>query len=125
MLMVLCMPLTLLRADAARVCAGLHDRPREPRLELGLPAENAARCVAHIAAVQTQADAADQHAYVVLAEISVGAGGAALAAVEASVDASELRGGLDRGSPRMRLQHLPSVGHGFSLRPFATDSLAP
>ena len=124
MLMVLCVPFALLRADAASLRAGLHDGSRELRLELRLPAEDIARRSTHIAAVQTQPDAAGQHAYVVLAEISVRAGGAALRAVEARVDAGEQRGGLDRGSPRMRLQHSPSVGHGFSLRPFATDSLA-
>jgi hypothetical protein len=117
MLMVLGMPLALLGADAASLRAGLHDGSRELRIERGLPAEDIARRSAHIAAVQTQSDAADQHAYVVLAEISVRTGGAALRAVEARVDAGEQRGALDRGPPRMCLKHLPSVGHGFSLRP--------
>jgi hypothetical protein len=117
MLMVLCVPFALLRADAASLRAGLHDGSRELRIERGLPTEDIARRSAHIAAVQTQPDAADQHAYVVLAEIGVRAGRTALRAVEARVDAGEQRGALDRGSLRMCLQHLPSVGHGFSLRP--------
>ena len=40
MLVVVCMPLTLLRAGATHLGACLHDRPREVRLELGLPAED-------------------------------------------------------------------------------------
>jgi hypothetical protein len=111
MLMVVCMPLTLLPADAARLGASLHDQSREFRLELGLPAQDLARGSAHITTVQTQADAADQHAYVVLAEVSVGASSTALRAVEARLDACKQRPGLDRASPGMRLQYLLSMGH--------------
>ena len=111
MLMVVCMPLTLLPADAARLGAGLHDRTGELRIELGLPAEDVARGGTHITAVQTQTDTADQYANVVLAEVGVRARGAALGAVEACVDARKQRAGLDRGSAGMRIQHLLSVGH--------------
>ena len=111
MLMVVCMPLTLLQANAARPGAGFHDRQREFRLELRLPAQDLGRGSAHITAVQTQADTADQHAYVVLGEVSVGAGSAALRAVEACLDARKQRPGLDRASPGMRLQYLLSMGH--------------
>ena len=113
MLVVGCMPLTLLSADAARLCAGLHDRARELRLELGLPAEDLARGDAHVTAVQAQPDTADQHAYVILAEISVCARGAALRAVEAGVDARKQRFDLDRASLGMCLQNLSSVGHDY------------
>jgi hypothetical protein len=116
MLVVVCMPLTLLPADAASLHAGLHGRPGELWLELGLPTEDVPRRRADIAAVQTQPDAADQHADVVLAEIRVRAGCAALRAVEAGVDAGKQRSALDRGSTWVRLQHLPSVGHSFSIR---------
>ena len=98
MLVVVCMPLTLLRAGATHLGACLHDRPREVRLELGLPAEDLARGGAQIGAVQTKADTANHHAYVVLGEVSVDVRGAALRAVEARVDALEQRTGLDRGS---------------------------
>jgi hypothetical protein len=111
MLMVVCMPLTLLPADAARLGAGLHDRTRECRLEMSLPAQDLAGGSAHITTVQAQADAADQHAYVVLAEVSVGAGSTALRAVEACLDARKKRPGLDRASAGMRLQYLLSMGH--------------
>jgi hypothetical protein len=115
MLVVVCMPLTLFPADAASLHAGLHGRPGELWFELGLPAEDVSRRGADIAAVQTQPDAADQHADVGLAEIRVRAGCAALRAVEAGVDAGEQRSALDRGSTWVRLQHLPSVGHSVSL----------
>ncbi len=111
MFVVVCVPLALVRAGATHLGACLHDRSREVRLEFGLPAEDLARGGAQIGAVQTQADTANHHAYVVLGEVSVDVRGAALRAVEARVDALEQRTGLDRGSPRVRLQHLLSVGH--------------
>ena len=113
MLMVACMPLALLAADAARQDAGLDDRPGERRLELGLPAQDLPRGRAHITAVQTQADTTDHRADVVLAEVRVGASSAALSAVEARVDTRKQSRSLDRGSAGMRLQDLPSVGHVF------------
>jgi hypothetical protein len=119
------MPLTLLPADAARLGTGLHDRPGKLGLELGLPAQDVACGGAHITAVQTQTDTADQHAYVVLAEVSVRASGAALGAVEACVDARKQRAGLNRGSQGMRLQHLLSVGHESLPSSVRADSLAP
>jgi hypothetical protein len=124
MLVVISMPLTLLPADAARLGAGLDDRPREFRLELSLPAQDLARGSANITAVQTQADTADQHAYVVLAEVSVGAGSAALCAVEACLDARKQRPGLDRASAGMGLQYLLSVGHDH-LPSFVSGRLSP
>src|SRR6476620_3911460 len=125
MLMVVCMPLALLAADAARLDASLDDRPGEVRLELGLPAQDLARGRAHITAVQTQADTADHRADVVLTEVCVRASSAALSAVKACVDARKQGPGVDRGSAWMRLQDLLSVGHVFlpSLR--RAHSLAP
>jgi hypothetical protein len=119
------MPVTLLRADAARLGTGLHDRAREFRFELGLPAEDVSGGDTHITAVQAQPDAADQGGYVVLGEVSVRAGGAALRAVEAGVDTRDQYGGLDRGSPRMRLQQLLSMSHNSLPSADLTDSLAP
>lgn len=113
MFMVVCMPLALLPADAAGHGACLDDRPGELRLEFSLPGEDLARGGAHITAVQTQANAADQHADVVLAEVSVRASSAALSAVEACVDTRNQGSRFDCGSPRMRLQYLLSVGHDF------------
>jgi hypothetical protein len=124
MLMVISMPLTFLPADAARLGAGLDDRPREFRLELSLPAQDLARGSANITAVQTQADTADQHAYVVLAEVSVGAGSATLRAVEACLDARKQRPGLDRASAGMGFQYLLSVGHDH-LPSFVSGRLSP
>jgi hypothetical protein len=115
MLVVGRMPFTLLGADAARLGASLHHRSCEFRLELGLPAEDVSGGDAHVAAVQAQPDAADQGGYVVLGEVSVRASGAALRAVEASLDARNQRAGLDRGSPRMRLDDLLGVSHSFSF----------
>jgi len=125
MLVVGRMPLTLLRADAARLGASLHHRPCEFRLELGLPAEDVSGGDAHVAAVQAQPDAADQGGYVVVGEVSVRASGAALRAVEAGLDARNQHTGFDRGSLRMRLQQLLSVGHDSLPSPDRTDSLAP
>lgn len=115
MFMVICMPLALLPADTAGQGTRLDDRPREHRLELGLPGEDLARGGAHITAVKAQADTADHGADVVLAEVCVRASSTALSAVEACVYAREQGSGFDRGSLRMRLQYLLSVGHDFLL----------
>jgi hypothetical protein len=125
MLVVGRMPLALLRADAARLGASLHHWPCEFRLELGLPAEDVSGGDAHVAAVQAQPDAEDQGGYVVLGEISVRAGRAALRAVKAGVDTRNQRASLDRGSPRMRLKQLLSVSHNSLPSADRTDSLAP
>jgi hypothetical protein len=113
MLVAVCMPRTLLRAGVTQLGAGLHDRPRQPGLELGLPAEDLAGGGALIGAVQTQADTADHRAYVVLGQVSVRVRRAALRAVEARVDALDQGTGLDRNSPRVRLQDLLSMGHDY------------
>jgi len=111
MLMVGRMPVTLLRADAARLSASFDHRPCEFWLELGLPAEDVSGGGAHVGAVQTQTDAADHRRNVVLGEVGVCVGGAALGAVEAGLDAHNQRAGLDRRSLRMRRQQLLSVSH--------------
>jgi hypothetical protein len=89
MFMVVRMTLALLPADTAGQGTRLDDRPRELRLELGLPGEDLARGGAHITAVKAQADTADHGADVVLAEVCVRASSAALSAVEACVDARD------------------------------------
>src|SRR5439155_10569774 len=121
MLVVGCMPLTLLRADATRLGASLHHRPCEFRLELGLPGEDVSSGDAHVAAVQAQPDAADHRRHVVLGEVSVRVGGAALGAVEAGLDARNQRAGLDRRSLRMRLKQLLSVSNNFLPSAGRTD----
>ncbi len=125
MFMVVRMPLALLPADAAGQGARLDDRPGELRLELGLPGEDLARGDAHVTAVQTQADAADQGAYIGLAEVGVRASRAALSAVKACVDTRNQGSRFDRGSLGMRLQYLLSVGHDFLPSSLQAHSLAP
>jgi hypothetical protein len=115
MLVVGCMPLTLLRADAARLGASFDHRPCEFRLEFGLPAEDVSGGDAHVSAVQAQPDAADHRRYVVLRKVGVRASGAALRAVEAGLDTRNQRAGFDRGSLRMRLDDLLGVSHSFSF----------
>ncbi len=113
MFMVVRMTLALLPADTGGQGTRLDDRPRELRLELGLPGEDLARGGANITAVKAQADTADHGADVVLAEVCVRASSAALSAVEACVDTRNQGPRFDRGSPRMRLQYLLSVSHDF------------
>jgi hypothetical protein len=111
MLVMVCMPLTLLTTRAARLEARVHNAARELRHKLRLPAHNPSGRNADIAAVLTQGDAAQHHLHVRLAEAGVSARRAALRAVEARVDARGQRGGVYLNGLWMRLQHLLSVGH--------------
>jgi hypothetical protein len=94
MLVMVCVPLTLLATRAARLEARLHNAARELGNELRLPAQNPSGRDADVAAVLTQADAAQHHLDVRLTQAGVSARGAALRAVEARVDARDERGGV-------------------------------
>jgi hypothetical protein len=116
MLVMVCVPLTLLATRATRFEARLHNAARELRHELGLPAQNPSGRKADVAAVLTQGDALQHHLDVRLTEASVSAGRAALRTVEARVDAGDQRAGVYLNRAWMRLQHLLSVGHLHLLR---------
>ena len=110
-LVMVCMPLTLLATRAARLEARLHNAAREFRHELRLPAQNSSGRHTDVAAVLTESDAAQHHLHVRCTQAGVSARRAALRAIEARVDARDQRGGLYLNGSWMRLQHLPSVGH--------------
>jgi large subunit ribosomal protein L25 len=114
--MVAGMSLALLPASTARLGTSMHDRPGDGRVELRLPAQDATGRRADVAAVLTEPDAPDQHLDVVFTEAGVGARGAALCAIKASLDAFEERRGLHGGAPRVCLQHLLCVSHLHLLR---------
>lgn len=90
-LVVIGVPLAFLPGRPAGLGAGLNDCLGELRHELGLPAENPPCRSADVAAVLTQTDTADQHSDVAFAEAGIRAGGAALRAVEARLDACQQR----------------------------------
>ena len=103
--------LALVAANAARLGARPQRRAGHPGLEGRQAGEDSARGVAHVGAVEVEADAARQRLGVVLPEAGVGAGGAALGAVEARpLCTSPAR----RRPPRRSsgwLEHLLGVGH--------------
>jgi hypothetical protein len=111
MLVVGGVPLALLRTGTACLQTALNHGAGQIPVELGLPAENLSGGDTHVGAVQTQTDAADHRRHVVLGEVGIRARGAALRAVEASVDACNQHLRLDRGSSGVRLEDLSGVSH--------------
>jgi hypothetical protein len=104
----------LVAANPTRLCAGLDDRSSDRGLELDLPGEQISRRCADVGAVEVEAQAADKHLDVLLAEACVRAGRAALSAVEARVDATAQNSGLDNRLAWMGLDHLLRVSHRIS-----------
>jgi hypothetical protein len=85
-LVVVSMPLALVPADSACPSAGLKSSTCHLWVESCLAGEYLAGGFAHLGTVEAKPYAADQHLYVILAKAGVGAGGAGLGAVEASLD---------------------------------------
>ena len=88
MLMMARVPLAFGRAGAAGGDAGLELRLHERQIGLGQPRDHRARGLAHIRAVEIEADAAPQLVDLLLAKTGIGAEQAALGAAEAGLDAS-------------------------------------
>jgi hypothetical protein len=111
MLVMVRVPFALLGTAATRLEACLHDRACELRRELRLPAQDLPRCEADVAAVLAQGDRTKHRQDIWVSAGGIAAGGAALRAVEARLDARHQRNGIDVNRPWIRLQHLPSVAH--------------
>ena len=86
MLVVLSMLLALVPADSACPSAGLKSSTCHLWVESCLAGEYLAGGFAHLGTVEAKPYAAGQHLYITLAKAGVGAGGAGLGAVEASLD---------------------------------------
>jgi hypothetical protein len=86
-LVLLRVPLTLIATLSTRFDACLESNAGDFRHEFGLPGEDATGRDADVTAVVAQRDASDHRLDIGLAEVGVGAGRAALRAVEARVDA--------------------------------------
>jgi murein peptide amidase A len=104
-----------LATRAARLEARLHNAARHLWHELRLPAEDPSGRDADIGAGLAGRDAAQQHVHVRLTKAGIGAGRAALRAVEARVDTCDQCGGVHLDGSWMRLEQLLSVGHFTSL----------
>jgi hypothetical protein len=86
MLVVHSMALALLRAEPARLGAGIQERADQRLVRRELTQENLSRGLADAGAVQVQADAVSERRDVFFAETGVGARCAGGAAVEAGFD---------------------------------------
>jgi hypothetical protein len=97
-LVVVTMLLALVSADSACSSAGLKSGTCHLYFEGRLAGQYLAGGIAHVGAVEAEPYAAGQHLYVTLADAGVGAGGAALFAVKAGLDALDQRVGIDRSA---------------------------
>lgn len=104
-------PFALVAASPTSFDASLESNAGYLGNELSLPAEDATGRDADVTAVQTERDARNERLEIGLAQVGVSAGGAALSAVEARVDAGHQRAELDPECPGMRLENLSSMGH--------------
>src|SRR5919112_612734 len=121
-LVVVTMLHALVSADSACPSAGLESGTCHLCFEGRLTRQYLAGGIAHVGAVEAEPYAAGQHLYVTLADAGVGAGGAALFAVKAGLDALDKRVGIDRSAAWVCLKHPPRVvahyippSHGSSL----------
>src|SRR5262249_49661179 len=110
-LVVVGVPLALRCTEATRLEARLDHRACQLRHELRLPAHDPACRDAHVAAVLAERDAAQQRQDIWFGSGRIAAGGAALRAVEARLDARDQRSRFDLNRLWIRLQHLTSVAH--------------
>ncbi len=106
MLVVLGVPLTLLATCATGGRTGLDRCAEHADIGRGLAGEDAAGGVAGVSAIVVEANAADQHLHVLLAETGVGATGAGGGTVEALADAAQQRVSVKARRLWMRLDHL-------------------
>jgi hypothetical protein len=108
---VMCVALAFVAASTTGLDTGLKGYARKLGHELGLPAEDVSGRRADVTAVETQRDTRYEGLEIGLAEVRIGASSAALGTVEAPVDARSQNADLYSKRPRMRLEHLLSVGH--------------
>ena len=97
-LVVVGMLLALVPAESACPSAGLKSGTCHLFFEGRLAGQYLAGGIAHVGTVEAEPYAAGEHPYVTLADAGVGAGGAALFAVEAGLDAPHQRVGIDRSA---------------------------
>jgi hypothetical protein len=114
-LVVVSMLLALVPADSACPSAGLKSGTCHLYVEGRLAGQYLAGGFAHLGTVETEADATGEHLYVTLANAGVGAGGAGLSAVEASLDTLHQGGLVHRGLGGVGLDHLLDVSQGTFL----------
>jgi len=117
MLVVGRVALALRRADRALLKARDNLRPHGRGDVLGLAAEQARRRIADVGAIQAEVEAAAHLGDVALRKVRIGAGGAALQAGEALVDAAGEQVPVELGGQRVRLQHLLGRRHGPDTTP--------
>jgi len=113
-LVVLSMLLALLCAKAARLGAGLESGSQHLGICASLSREDLAGALAHVGTVEVEPYAAGQHLYVLFANTSIGAGGAGLGAVEASLNTLHQGALFDYGLAGVCLDHQFGVGHCYS-----------
>ena len=97
-LVVVSMLLALVPAESACPSAGLKSGTRHLCFEGCLARHYLAGGITHVGAVEAKPYAAGEHLCVTLADAGVGAGGAALFAVKAGLDALHQHVGIDRSA---------------------------
>jgi hypothetical protein len=102
-LVVVRMLLALVPADAACPSASLKSSTCHVCFEGRLAGHYLAGGIAHVGAVEAEPYAAGEHLYATLADAGVGAGGAALFAVKAGLDALHQHLGIDGSAAWVRL----------------------
>jgi hypothetical protein len=102
--------LALVGAGTAGHRARLDRRPEDAQIGLGLPNEDSAGGTAGIGAVEAEANAPNQHMYVRLAEVGVGAARACSRAVDTLVDTAQKRLAVEGAGARVRPEHVVN-GH--------------
>ena len=108
-LVVISMLLALVPADSACPSASLKNGTCHLCFEGRLAGQYLAGGITHVGAVEAEPYAAGEHLWFTLADTGVGAGGAALFAVKAGLDALDQRVGIDRSAAWVRLKHSPRV----------------
>jgi hypothetical protein len=102
-LMVGGVPLTLLATGAAGQRASFDRCDDDAEIGRGLAGHDATGCLAHIGAIEVEANAADQLLHVAFAETGVGAARARSGTVETLVDTTQERVEIKAGRLWMRL----------------------
>jgi hypothetical protein len=108
-LVVVSMLLALVPANSACPSAGLKSDTYHLFFEGRLAGHYLTGGIAHVGTVEAEPYAAGEHLYVTLSDAGVGAGGAALFAVKAGLDAFHQHVGIDRSAAGVCLKHSPRV----------------
>jgi hypothetical protein len=98
--------LALLGAGPAGHYASVDRSAENAEVRLGLPDEDATGGVAHVGAVQAEANAAELLLYVRLGEVGVGVARARRRAVDAVLDAADQQVAIERVGPWVCLEHV-------------------